>query len=358
LFIGFVPTYRTYERNYDQGFDARNRARSPFPMQRRSFIASVAGLVPATVLVPAGALVQARHFPTRAVTIVVPFAAGQSGDVLARVLGEPLGRLWGQSFVVDNKGGAGGTLGSRAAGAAAPDGYTLLLGSSGPLAAAPNLYANTGYNPRELTPIMNVAGVAQALVVPASSPFHTLKDLLAAAKAKPGQMSYGSGGVGSFQHLTFELLKQRTGVHITHIPYRGSAPAYTDLFGGQLQAMFDSLPAVLPHVKAGKARVLAVSTPKRVPQLPDVPTVDESGVPGFDALGWLGIVGPKGMDPAIRDQIHADLRTVLADPKVKTRLDDLGMIVLGSSPAEFGRFIDSELTKWGRVIKASNIVAE
>lgn len=328
-------------------------------MQRRTLIESLAGMTFAAALAPTSSWAQMRPagYPNKPVTIIVPFAAGQSGDVLARVLGEHLGKLWGQALVVDNKGGAGGTLGSRAAAAASADGYTLLLGSSGPLAAAPNLYSNTGYNPRELTPIMNVAGVAQALVVPADSKFMTLKDLLAAAKADPGKLSYGSGGVGSFQHLTFELLKQRTGVHITHIPYRGSAPAYTDLFGGQLHAMFDSLPAVLPHVKGGKARVLAVSTTQRVPQLPEVPTVAESGVAGFDALGWLGIVAPKGVDPSIRDRLNADLKTVLANEAVKSHLTNLGMIILASSPAEFGKFIDSELTKWGRVIKTAGIVA-
>ena len=329
-------------------------------MHRRRLTSALAALAFATALVPATTLAQARPagYPTKPVTIIVPFTAGQSGDVLARVLAEPLARLWGHALVVDNKGGAGGTLGSRAAAAAPADGYTLLLGSSGPLASAPNLYPNTGYNPRELTPIMNVAGVAQALVVPADSPYKTLAELLAAAKASPGKLSYGSGGVGSFQHLTFELLKQRTGAHITHLPYRGSAPAYTDLIAGQLQAMFDSLPAVLPHAKAGKVRVLAVSTPQRVPQLPDVPTVAESGVAGFDALGWLGIVAPKGVDPAIRDRLNADLKTVLADEAVKTRLTNLGMIVIGSSAPEFGKFIDSELGKWGSVIKTANIVAE
>jgi tripartite-type tricarboxylate transporter receptor subunit TctC len=329
-------------------------------MHRRRLTSALAAVAFAAALAPSTTLAQARPagYPTKPVTIIVPFTAGQSGDVLARVLSEPLAKLWGQALVVDNKGGAGGTLGSRAAAAAPADGYTLLLGSSGPLAAAPNLYPNTGYNPRELTPIMNVAGVAQALVVPASSPYKTLADLLAAAKANPGKLSYGSGGVGSFQHLTFELLKQRTGTHITHIPYRGSAPAYTDLMAGQLQAMFDSLPAVLPHAKAGKVRVLAVSTTQRVPQLPDVPTVAESGVPGFDALGWLGIVAPKGVDPAIRDRLNADLKTVLADEAVKARLANLGMIVIGSTAPEFGKFIDSELTKWGSVIKTSNIVAE
>jgi tripartite-type tricarboxylate transporter receptor subunit TctC len=329
-------------------------------MLRTRLLSVLAAVAFATALAPVAARAQGHPagYPTRAVTIVVPFAAGQSGDVMARVLGEPLARRWGQALVVDNKGGAGGTLGSRAAAAAPADGYTLLLGSSGPLAAAPNLYSNAGYNPRELTPIMNVAGVAQALVVPATSPYKTLAEFLAAAKAHPGKMSYGSGGVGSFQHLTFELLKQRTGVQITHVPYRGSAPAYTDLISNQIQAMFDSLPAVLPQAKAGKVRVLAVSTAQRVPQLPDVPTVAESGVPGFDALGWLGIVAPKGLDPAIRDRLNADLKTVLADDAVKARLTDLGMIIIASSPAEFGKFIDSELSKWGAVIKAAHISAD
>lgn len=329
-------------------------------MQRRSLILSLSALPLAGILVPANALAQVRApgFPTKPVTIIVPFTAGQSGDLLARVLGEPLSKLWGQTLIVDNKGGAGGTLGSRAAAAAPADGYTLLLGSSGPLAAAPNLYSNAGYNPRELTPIMNVAGVAQALVVQADAPYKTLADLLAAAKASPGKLSYGSGGVGSFQHLTFELLKQRTGAQITHIPYRGSSPAYTDLIGGQLQAMFDSLPAVLPQAKAGKVRVLAVSTSQRVPQLPDVPTVAESGVPGFDALGWLGIVAPKGVEPAVREKLNADLKAVLADDAIKARLTNLGMVVIGSSTQDFGKFIDSELTKWGTVIKTAGIVTE
>lgn len=329
-------------------------------MHRRRLIPSLAAIAFAAALAPASSWAQARPagYPTKPVTIIVPFAAGQSGDVMARVLGDPLAKLWGQSLVVDNKAGAGGMLGSRAAAAAPADGYTLLLGSSGPLASAPNLYANAGYNPRELTPIMSVAGVAQALVVSADSPYKTLADLLAAAKAAPAKLSYGSGGVGSFQHLTFELLKQRTGSQITHVPYRGSAPAYTDLIGGQLHAMFDSLPAVLPHAKAGKVRVLAVSTAQRVPQLPDVPTVAESGVPGFDALGWLGIVAPKGVSPAIRDRLNTDLKTVLADEAVKTRLTNLGMIVIASSAPEFGKFIDSELTKWGSVIKTAGIVAE
>lgn len=329
-------------------------------MQRTNVIQTLVGLTLAVAMTSSTAWAQPRPagFPSKPVTIIVPFAAGQSGDVMARILGEQLGKLWGQSLIVDNKAGAGGALGSRAAAGAPADGYTLLLGSSGPLAVAPNLYSNAGYNPRELTPIMNVAGVAQALVVPANSKFKTVQDLIAGAKAEPGKLSYGSGGVGSFQHLTFEMLKQRSGVQITHIPYRGSAPAYNDLFGGQLHAMFDSLPAVLPHIKSGKVRVLAVSTTQRVAQLPDVPTVAESGIPGFDALGWLGIVAPKGLDPAVREGLNADLKSVLANDAVRSKLTNMGMIVLASSTDEFGKFIDSELTKWGQVIKTGGITAE
>lgn len=243
-------------------------------MQRTNVIQTLVGLTLAVAMTSSTAWAQPRQagFPSKPVTIIVPFAAGQSGDVMARVLGEPLGKLWGHALIVDNKAGA--------------------------------------------------------------------------------------GGVGSFQHLTFEMLKQRSGVQITHVPYRGSAPAYNDLFGGQLHAMFDSLPAVLPHIKSGKVRVLAVSTAQRVAQLPDVPTVAESGIPGFDALGWLGIVAPKGLDPAMRERLNADLKSVLADDAVRSKLTNMGMIVLASSTDEFGKFIDSELTKWGQVIKTGGITAE
>jgi tripartite-type tricarboxylate transporter receptor subunit TctC len=301
----------------------------------------------------------ADNFPAKPVTIVVPFTPGQSGDILARVLADGLTKLWGKAVVVDNKGGSGGTVGSKIAAAAAPDGYTLLLGSSGPMAIAPNLYKNTGYDPRkDFTPIMNVAGVAQLLVVPAESKYKTVAEFVAGAKAAPGKLSYGSGGAGSTQHLTMEMFKQRAGVHILHVPYRGSAPAYTDMFGGQIDALFDSQPGVLPFIASGKARVLAVSTPKRVPSLPDIPTLAESGYPGFDVLGWLGIVAPKGLDPAIRNKINADLAKVMATDEVKKRFATLGMLPVGGSPEDFAKYLDSELKKWGAVIKTGSISVE
>jgi len=322
---------------------------------------SIFALAAALAALPAAAAQAAdpAAFPAKAVTVVVPFAAGQSGDILARVLSEGLSRRWGQSVVVENRGGAGGTLGTRYAAAAQGDGHTLLLASSGPLAIAPNLYKDAGYDPRrDFVPIMNVAGVSQVLVVSAASPYRSAADLVAAAKADPGKLSYGSGGAGSTQHLTMELFKQRAGIAIQHVPYRGSAPAYTDLFGGRIDAMFDSLPAALPFAQSGQARILAVSTAQRDASLPDVPTVEQSGYAGFDVLGWLALVAPKGLDPAVRDKINADVAAVMATDAVKARLQSLGMQAVGGSADDFGRYIDSELRKWGEVIKTGNIVLE
>ena len=323
-------------------------------LNRRHFIhfASAVGALPALACAEA----RADAYPNKPVTIVVPFTSGQSGDVLARILSEPLSRAWGKSLIVDNKAGAGGMIGSQFVAKAPPDGYTLLLGSSGPMAIAPNLIKNAGYDPRkDFTPIMNVAGVAQALVVSADSKYRTVQDFVADARARPGQLSYGSGGNGSTQHLTMEMLKQRAGISVVHVPYKGTAPAYTDLIGGQLQALFDSAPGVVPFLQAGKVRVLAVSTAKRTPTWPDVPTLAESGFPGFDVLGWLGIVAPRGLDSGIQKKLHDDLQKALANDAVKTALARLGMIAVGSSPEEFGRYIDSELTKFGDVIRQGGI---
>lgn len=324
-------------------------------INRRNFVRSAAALGALPVL----ALADSRGYPAKAVTIVVPFAAGQSGDVLARILSEPLGRMWGKSVIVDNKVGAGGTIGSQFVAKAAPDGYTLLLGSSGPMAIAPNLIKTAGYDPRkDFTPIMNVAGVAQALVVPAGSKYKTVQDLVADAKARPGKLSYGSGGNGSTQHLTMEMLKQRAGISMVHIPYKGTTPAYTDLIGGSLDLLFDSAPGVMPFLQSDKVRVLAISTAARMPAWPNVPTMAESGFPDFDVLGWLGIVAPRGLDPAIQKKLNEDLKTALATDSVKATLARLGMITVGNSPEEFGRYIDTELTKFGDVIRKGGITVE
>jgi len=319
---------------------------------RRVLLQCIASLA----LAPTFTWAQADTYPAKTVTLVVPFTAGQSGDILARILADALGKQWGKAVVVDNKPGAGGALGSQVVMRAPADGYTLLLSSSGPIAIGPHLNKSISYDPRkDFTPIMNVAGVAQALVVPANSKYKTAQDLIAGAKAAPGKLNYGSGGAGSTQHLTMELFKQRAAINILHIPYKGSAPAYTDMMGGQIEALFDSVPSAMPFVKSGQIRVLAVSTPKRDATLPDVPTVAESGLAGFDVLGWLGVVGPAGLDPAIRDKINGDLKKVLATDAVKERMTNIGMQAVGGSPDDFGKYIASEYARWGDVIKTGNI---
>jgi tripartite-type tricarboxylate transporter receptor subunit TctC len=326
--------------------------------RRRTLVRALACMAPLALL-PALGWAQADAYPARPVTIVVPFTPGQSGDILARILADALGKLWGKGVVVDNRPGAGGALGSQIVMRAPSDGYTLLLSSSGPTAIGPHLNKSIGYDPRkDLTPIMNVAGVSQALVVPAHSPYKTVQELVAAAKAAPGKLNYGSGGNGSTQHLTMELFKQRAGVNLVHIPYKGSAPAYTDMLGGQLDALFDSLPGAVPFLKSGQVRILAVSTAKRDAAVPEVPTLAESGLRGFDVLGWLGVMAPAGLSPAIRDRINDDLKRVLATDTVKQSMDKIGMQAVGGSADDFGRYIASEYTRWGQVIKTSGIKAE
>ncbi|CAN7717797.1 tripartite tricarboxylate transporter substrate binding protein [Variovorax sp. LjRoot175] len=321
---------------------------------RRTLVQSLVALA----FAPALAWAQADGYPTKTVTVVVPFTAGQSGDILARILADGLGKKWGVGVVVDNKPGAGGALGSQIVMRAPADGYTLLLSSSGPIAIAPHL-KNVGYDPRkDFTPIMNVAGVSQALVVPANSKYKTVKDLIAGAKAAPGKLNYGSGGSGSTQHLTMELFKQRSGADLQHIPYKGSAPAYTDMLGGQLDALFDSLPGAMPFAKSNQVRILAVSTMKRDTALPDVPTLNESGLAGFDVLGWLGVVAPAGLSPAIRNRINDDLKAVLATEAVQQNMAKIGMQTVGGSPDDFGKYIASEYTRWGNVIKTGGIKAD
>ncbi|HEY4370943.1 MAG TPA: tripartite tricarboxylate transporter substrate binding protein [Burkholderiales bacterium] len=322
-------------------------------MQRRSFLKAGAGVM----LAPAFAHAEsAADFPSRTVTIVVPFTPGQAGDVVARVVAEALSKLWGKSVVVDNRGGAGGTLGARVVANAVGDGYTWLLGSSGPMSIAPVVYKNAGYDPRkDFVPLMDVASNAQSLVVSSSSKFHSVADFVKAAKAAPGKLNYGSSGTGSTQHMTMELFKQRAGIDVLHTPYKGSAPAYTDLFGGQIDAMFDSLPPALSFMQAGRARILAVSTPQRDPKVPNIPTIAESGYPGFDVLGWLGLAAPKGLDPAIQAKIIADLKKVIAMDSVKTQFANQGLIPVGTAGADFGKYIDNEINKWIPVVKAGHI---
>jgi tripartite-type tricarboxylate transporter receptor subunit TctC len=325
-------------------------------LDRRRFMASTSLLLTAPLLHAQASL---PAFPGKPVTMVVPFAAGQSGDILARLIGESLARLWGQPLIVDNKGGAGGTLGSIAVVRATPDGYTLLLGSSGPTAIAPSLYKKVGYDPnKDFTPIVNVAGVPQVLLVSAGSPHRTVQDLLNAARAQPGKLSYGSGGKGSTAHLTMELFKSMAGIEIEHVPYKGAGPAYPDLVAGRLDAMFDTTPAALALIRAGQIRALGVSTEQRTPSLPDVPTLAQAGIKGFELVAWWGILAPAGLNPALQQRLNQDFRKVLALEEVKRRLEDLGMVVLAGSSDDFRQFIRSEHEKFAALIRNNNIVVE
>ncbi|MVQ32323.1 tripartite tricarboxylate transporter substrate binding protein [Ramlibacter sp. MAH-25] len=322
-------------------------------MKRRDFLLSGAALG----ALPAAAVAQSV-FPAKPVTMVVVFPAGQAGDLLARVLSEPLSRTWGQQLIIDNKAGAAGIIGSAFVAKARPDGYTLLLSSTGPMAVAPHVYKKAGYDPlRDFTPIVSVGGVGYALVVPATSKFHSLGDLVSGAKAT-GRLNYASAGNGSTQHLMMELLKQRAGIEMTHVPYKGLAPAYPDLISGTLDVFFDTLPSVLPHLQSGKVRVLAVSTPERVPALPDVPTVMESGIPDFRILGWYGIAAPAKLDTTIRDKINADLRQVIATEAVRNSMAKLGIVSMVGSPDDFAKYLASEYEKFGDIIRKANITVE
>ncbi|AGU52713.1 putative Bug-like extra-cytoplasmic solute receptor, TTT-family [Variovorax paradoxus B4] len=304
----------------------------------------------------------AETYPDHPPHLVVPFTPGGSTDVLARGIGQELGRAWNQAVVIDNVPGAGGSVGAEKVAKAPADGYTLLMGHIGTLAINPSLYPKLGYHPlRSFVPVAWVARVPNVLVVHASVPARTLAELVALAKARPGQLAYGSGGNGSAAHIAMEYLKLQTGASLLHIPYRGTAPAVNDLLAGQLQALFTGAPALLPHIKAGKLRALAVSSPRRIALLPDVPTVAESGVAGtsdFEADQWYGVVAPAGMPAPIVAMINQQINLSLDSAEVRARLAAEGAEATPATPQAFGQLIASEIVRWERVIKSARITVD
>lgn len=304
----------------------------------------------------------AGAYPDHPPHLIVPFTPGGSTDVLARSIGQELGRALNRPVVIDNIPGAGGSLGAERAAKAAADGYTLLMGHIGTLAINPSLYPKLGYHPlRSFVPVAWVARVPNVLVVHASVPARTLAELVALAKARPGQLAYGSGGNGSAAHIAMEYLKLQTGASLLHIPYRGTGPAVNDLMAGQLQAIFTGTPALLPHIKAGKLRALAVSSPRRIALLPDVPTVAESGVPGtkdFEADQWYGVVAPAGTAAAIVSMLNQHINRSLGSPEVTARLAAEGAEATPATPQVFGQLIASEIGRWERVIKSARITVD
>ncbi|KAB2903518.1 MAG: tripartite tricarboxylate transporter substrate binding protein [Burkholderiaceae bacterium] len=294
-------------------------------------------------------------YPSRPVRIVVPYTAGGFNDTLARLVGKKLQDAWGQPFIVDNKPGGGTVIGTDAGLKAAPDGYTLVIASF-PTVVNQYLYKKLPYHTeKDIAPVIVAGAAPNLLVVRADSPFKSLKDLIAAAKAEPGKLNYASAGAGTSLHLAMEYFKSVTGTSLTHIPYKGSSPMITDLLGGQVDVMFDNFPNAQPHVKAGKMRALAITSTRRSPALPDVPTVAEQGYPGFEVSPWYGFMAPAGTPRPILEKLNTEINKILAMEDVKAVFAAQGVEVVGGSVQDFDKFFKGQSTKWAPVIKNAAI---
>ena len=301
---------------------------------------------------------EGQIYPSRPIRLIVPFPPGGSNDIVARMVAAQLGERLGQQVVVDNRGGAGGVLGSDLAAKSPPDGYTLLLISVA-YAFGPALYKNLPYDPeRAFAPVGILGSGAAALTVHPSLPVNTVQELIALAKAKPGTLNYASAGVGSLQHLACALFMIQAGIDVVHVPYKGGGPAMADVIAGQAQIVMPSLIQVVPHIKSGRLRVLGTSGTRRSAVLPDVPTISESGVPGYEAHNWWGILAPAGTPAPVVEKLHKDLTSVLSSRETEKRFETEGAEVVRMTPAEFGRFISAELVKWSRVAREVGIKAE
>ncbi len=310
-------------------------------------------------LLLAAATLQAQNFPVKPVRVITPFTAGSAIDTLARVLGQKMGDGWGQQVVIDNRIGANGIIGTEAAAKAPPDGYTIHLGNISTLAVNPHLYLKLPYDAlRDFVPITLAATIPVVLVVHPSLPVKSVKELIALAKARPGQLNYASGGTGSAQHLPMEMLRVESGINIVHVPYKGLGPAFSDVLGGQVPMMFTGVSNVVPHMKTGRLRVLAIGSPKRSLTLPDVPTVAEAGVAGFDFDSWTGYLAPAGTPKEIIVKLHADITRTLGLPEVKDKLTTLGFDLAGGTPDAFATLIKNDIARFGKLIKAAGIQAE
>ena len=323
---------------------------------RRTVLRAVAAATMGAALLPAA--FAADNYPSKPITIVVPFVAGGTTDILARVVGQSLSTELGQTVIVDNRAGAGGNIGGQFAARAPADGYTLFMGTVGTHAINEWLYKKMPFSPnKDFAPLTRVANVPNLLVAHPNQPFKNVQELIAYAKANPGKVNFGSSGSGSSIHLSGELFNMMAKVDTVHVPYKGSAPAVTDLLGNQIAIMFDNMPSAIQHVRNGKLRPLAVTTAKRSPELPDVPTVAEAGVPGYEAVSWFGMFAPAKTPTDIQTKVHAALIKVLKSPDVVKKINDQGGEVVTESQAEFGKFIATENEKWKQVVKASGATA-
>jgi tripartite-type tricarboxylate transporter receptor subunit TctC len=335
------------------GFGAGTKGRTS--MLRRA-ISAVAGLL---ALIGASGFAIAADYPTRPVTVVVGFPPGGPSDVLARVVAKKLSELLGQPFVIDNRPGAGGNVAGEVVAHATPDGYTLLMGNNSILATNASLYKKIDFDPeKDFAPISLVGTQGSVLVVNPNVPAHSMAELIALAKANPGKLNFASSGYGAAAHLAGELFKAEAHIDIVHVPYKGAAAALQDVIAGQDQMMFATIASVIGHIKGGLVRPLAVTELKRNPILPDVPTIDELGLRGFDATTWHGLVAPAGTPPEIIDKLHHATVEALNDPEVRQSLGALGVDIVGDTPEEFSAYIKTEIPKWAAVIKESGAKLE
>lgn len=327
-----------------------------FPRTRRALLATAAGAALLCAL-PSGAFAQA--WPTKPITIIVPFSAGGTTDILARIVGQALGTELGQTVVIENRAGAGGNVGGQAAARAPADGYTLFMGTVGTHAINAALYSKMPFDPiKDFAPLTRVANVPNLLVAHPSQPYKSVAELIAYAKANPGKINFGSSGNGSSIHLSGELFKTMAKVDMVHVPYKGSAPAVTDLLGNQIAIMFDNMPSAIQHVRTGKLRPLAVTTARRSPELPNVPTIAEAGVPGYEATSWFGMFTTAGTPAPVVAKLNAAIVKVLAQPDVKKKIEEQGAEVYSETPEHFAAFIKAESAKWGKVVKESGATVD
>ncbi|MDR6887141.1 tripartite-type tricarboxylate transporter receptor subunit TctC [Variovorax sp. 3319] len=296
----------------------------------------------------------AQGYPSRPIKLIVPFPAGGGTDAVAREVANKVATQQGWTVIIDNRPGSGGNLGVDAAAKAAPDGYTIVLGQTSNLAINPTLYSKLPYNPvKDLAPIGLIASSPLALVVASDSPYKTLADLIAAAKAKPDAINYASSGSGTVAHLAVEQFQKLAGIKLTHVPYKGAAQGATDLIGGQIQLYMSSIPTLIGHIRNGKMRALAVTSDKRVNDLPSVPTVGESGYKGFEAVTWFGLAGPAAMPKDAVAKLNGAFNKALQDPEVKKKLEGQGVDVLGGTPEQFGKLILDDIGRWGKAVRES-----
>jgi tripartite-type tricarboxylate transporter receptor subunit TctC len=321
--------------------------------------AKLTTLIALVALVAASASsLHAQTYPSRSLRIVVPFAPGGSTDIFARLIGERLAAALGQPVVIDNRPGAGGNIGAELVAKSPPDGYTLLMATTGVMAINNSLYRNLNYDAaKDLEPVSYIASITNVLIVPADSPLKSVGDLIAAAKAAPGKLTFASSGAGSSTHMSAELFKSMAGIDLLHVPYKGSGQALPDLITGRVSMMFENMPGAVSYIQSGKLNVLAVTGQKRTPALPDVKTVAESGVAGYESLSWSGIAVPSGTPRDVIARLNREINAILAAPEMRQKLTEQGAEAMGGTPEAFAEHIRRERDKWSRVVRDAAIVA-